>query len=117
MILDRAQWQSIETGLSQRAELLDALLTDLYGDQRLIADGTIPAAAVFGHSGFLPASWGTRLPGPRQLILPSTDLARDADGRWTAIGDRAQAPSGAGYAMADRRIVARALPGCTATPN
>ena len=111
VILDRAQWQVIESGLSQRAELLDALLTDLYGAQRLMADGTIPAAAVFGHAGFLPSAYGTRLPGPRQLILPSTDLARDADGDWVALGDRAQAPSGAGYAMADRRIVARALPG------
>ena len=111
VILDRAQWQEIEAGLSQRAELLDALLTDLYGAQRLLADGTIPAAAVFGHAGFLPAAYGTALPGPRQLILPSTDLARDNDGRWTALGDRVQAPSGAGYAMADRRILARALPG------
>lgn len=111
VILDRAQWQQIEAGLSQRAELLDALLTDLYGDQRLLAEGTIPAAAVYGHSGFLPEAWGTRLPGTRQLILPSADLARDAEGRWTVLGDRAQAPSGAGYAMADRRIIARALPG------
>ncbi|MBO1754617.1 circularly permuted type 2 ATP-grasp protein [Allobranchiibius sp. CTAmp26] len=111
VILDRTQWQVIESGLSQRAELLDALLTDLYGPQRLLADGTIPAAVVFGHAGFLPAAYGTSLPGPRQLILPSTDLARDAHGQWTALGDRAQAPSGAGYAMADRRIVARALPG------
>lgn len=111
VILDREQWQKIETGLSQRAELLDALLTDVYGHQRLLADATIPAAAIFGHSGFLPEVWGTALPGPRQLILPSTDLARDAEGQWTALGDRAQAPSGAGYAMADRRIIARALPG------
>lgn len=111
VILDREEWQGIEAGLSQRAELFDALLTDLYGEQRLLADGTIPAAAVLGHSGFLPQAWGTKLPGPRQLILPSTDLARDSDGNWVALCDRAQAPSGAGYAMADRRIVARALPG------
>ncbi len=109
VILEQEQWRRVEAGLTQRAVLMDALLTDLYGEQRLLADGTLPAAAVFGHSGFLPAAFGTSLPGARQLILPSSDLARDADGRWCVLSDRAQAPSGAGYAMADRRIVARAF--------
>lgn len=110
VILTDDEWRRLELGLAQRAMLLDLLLTDLYGDRRLISDGIIPAAAVLGHDGFLPAADGVRLPGARQLVMTSVDLARNADGDWTVLADRNQAPSGAGYAMADRRIVARTLP-------
>ncbi|GAB3583720.1 circularly permuted type 2 ATP-grasp protein [Calidifontibacter terrae] len=109
VVLSGDEWGSLETGLAQRAELLDLVLTDLYGERRLIADGIIPAAAVLGHDGFLPAVDGVRLPGARQLVMASVDLARSAEGTWTVLADRTQAPSGAGYAMADRRIVGRSM--------
>ncbi|KYH44442.1 circularly permuted type 2 ATP-grasp protein [Branchiibius sp. NY16-3462-2] len=109
-ILAGSEWQRLEAGLAERAQLLDEILTDLYTDQRLIATGVIPAEAILGHRGFIHQAVGTRVPGPNQLILPSIDLGRDSDGEWTVIGDRSQAPSGAGYAMADRRIIARAMP-------
>lgn len=109
-ILSGSEWQRLETGLAERAQLLDEILTDLYTDQRLISTGVIPAEAILGHRGFIHQAIGTRVPGPNQLILPSIDLGRDSDGEWTVIGDRSQAPSGAGYAMADRRIIARAMP-------
>src|SRR6201999_580950 len=57
---------------------------------------------------------GIRLRGParaRQLFLTAADLARDGDGRWRVIADRTQAPSGAGYAMENRRVVSQVLPG------
>lgn len=110
VVLSDDEWARLERGLTQRAMLLDALLGDLYGERRMISEGVIPAAAVVGHDGFLPAADGIRLPGDRQLVMTSVDLARDASGTWTVLADRNQAPSGAGYAMADRRIVARTMP-------
>lgn len=110
IVIDGAQWLALERGLRQRAVLLDAILTDLTGPQQLIRSGVVPGAAVFGHAGWLPQASGITLPGPRQLVLPATDLARDGEGTWRVIADRAEAPSGAGYAMANRRIVARVLP-------
>lgn len=110
VVMSDGEWAGLERGLTQRAHLLDLLLDDLYGERRMIAEGAIPAAVVLGHDGFLPAADGIRLPGARQMVLTSVDLARDAGGSWTVIADRNQAPSGAGYAMADRRIIARTLP-------
>lgn len=110
VVLGNQEWRTLERGLVQRAMLFDALLADLYGPRRMISEGALPAAAVFGHDGFLPAADGITLPGERQLVMTSVDLARDTDGRWTVIADRDQAPSGAGYAMADRRILARTMP-------
>ncbi|MGO1165086.1 MAG: circularly permuted type 2 ATP-grasp protein [Janibacter sp.] len=104
------EWAGLEKGVRQRAALLDAILTDLTGAQRLVRDGVLPGAAVYGHDGWLPQADGIRLPGPRQLVMPAMDLARDRTGTWRIFADRTQAPSGAGYAMANRRIIARVLP-------
>ncbi len=106
-----AEWARLARGVRQRAVLLDEILTDLSGEQRLIRSGILPGAAVHGHGDWLPQAEGIRLPGHRQLVMPAMDLARDHAGTWRVFADRTQAPSGAGYAMANRRITARVLPG------
>ncbi|GAB4007495.1 circularly permuted type 2 ATP-grasp protein [Nocardioides ultimimeridianus] len=108
LVIDAAQWQPLEVGLAQRAELLNAILMDLYGEQRLLRERVIPAPVVFGHSGFSRVVAGDR--DPRPLVLAATDLGRAADGQWQVLGDRAQAPSGIGYAMENRRVISRVLP-------
>ncbi len=70
----------------------------------------IPAAVVFGHSGYTRPIVRTRGFDPNPLILSSTDLGRDADGEWRVLTDRVQAPSGLGYAMENRRVLSRVLP-------
>jgi uncharacterized circularly permuted ATP-grasp superfamily protein/uncharacterized alpha-E superfamily protein len=110
MILGAADWAALARGLSQRAELLDRLQADLYGPRELLRRGLIPPELVYGHAGFLRQCDGLRLPGPHQLIMVAGDVVRRPDG-WYVLGDRAQAPSGAGYAMENRRIVSRVLPG------
>lgn len=104
------EWARLEQGVRQRAALLDAVLTDLTGEQSLVRSGILPGAAVYGHDGWLPQADGIHLPGPRQLVMPAMDLARDRNGTWRVFSDRTQAPTGAGYAMANRRIIARVLP-------
>lgn len=110
LVIDAATWSTLEVGLAQRAELLNAVLVDLYGEQRLLAEGVVPAAAVFAHSGYTRAVVRPGVPDPRPLVLSGTDLGRDADGTWRVIGDRAQAPSGLGYAMQNRRVISRVMP-------
>ncbi len=109
-LLSAAEWQPIAAGVAQRARLLNALLADLYGDQRLLAEGLLPSELVFGHPNFLWPALGIRPPGGIFLHSYAVDLARDADGRWQVLADRTQAPSGAGYALENRQIVSRALP-------
>ncbi len=110
LVLDATEWKPLDRGLRQRAALLDGVLADLAGPQRLVRDGVLPGAAVYGHGGWLPQTEGISLPTRRQLVLPATDLARDEVGTWCVFSDRTQAPSGAGYAMANRRIIARVMP-------
>ncbi|TAK71026.1 MAG: hypothetical protein EPO13_00545 [Actinomycetota bacterium] len=106
----RDEWTRVEAAVSQRAELLDLVLTDLYGPRETLRQGLLPADVVYGHPGFIRACDGITLPGPRQLFSYAADLARDADGSWQVQGDRAQAPSGAGYALQNRVVVSRIFP-------
>ncbi|GMA32726.1 circularly permuted type 2 ATP-grasp protein [Litorihabitans aurantiacus] len=111
VLFDEAQWAHVEAGLRQRALLLDHVLTDVYGKGRLLTEGLLPPALVLGHPGFVRAVNDIVNPGPHQLFMVGTDLARNADGSWQVLADRAQTPSGLGFAMQDRRIVAEVLSG------
>jgi uncharacterized circularly permuted ATP-grasp superfamily protein/uncharacterized alpha-E superfamily protein len=90
--------------------VLDALMADLYGPQRLIAEGVVPAELVFGHPNFLWPCHGIVPKGGNWLTLYAADLARAPDGRWWILSDRTQTPSGAGYALENREIVEQVLP-------
>lgn len=107
LVVPASDWAGLEAGLRQRAELLDLLLADIYGPRRLVADGVLPAELVIGHPGFVPQADG--IATRHGLCLTAADLGRDDTGSWRVLADRAQAPVGAGYAMAVRRITARTL--------
>jgi uncharacterized circularly permuted ATP-grasp superfamily protein/uncharacterized alpha-E superfamily protein len=104
------EWPQLAAGIAQRARLLNAVLADLYGPQRLIREGLLPAELVFGHNNFLWPCQGLAPPDGIFLHLYAVDLARTPDGRWWVTADRTQAPSGAGYALENRTIVSRAFP-------
>jgi uncharacterized circularly permuted ATP-grasp superfamily protein/uncharacterized alpha-E superfamily protein len=110
LLIPADEWRTIEAGVQQRAQLLNALLADLYGEQRLIAEGVVPAELAFGHPNFLWAAHGTRPVGDRWLHLYAAELARAPDGHWWVLSDRTQTPSGPGYALENRAIIARVLP-------
>ena len=109
-IISSTDWQTISDGLTQRAELLNLILTDLYGERTLIKNGVIPPEVVYAHAGFLRACVGLASSGFPLLLNYAADLARGPDGNIWILSDRAQAPSGAGYALENRTVLARALP-------
>ncbi len=109
-VLPAAEWQVIEAGVAQRARLLDAVLADIYGPQRLIAEGHIPAELPFGHPNYLWPCLGIKPVGGAWLHTYAADLARAPDGRWWLLADRTQAPSGAGYALENREILEQVHP-------
>lgn len=110
LVITADEWHVIETGVAQRAQLLDAILRDLYGSQQLLAEGLVPAELPFGHPNFLWPCHGLEPSDGRWLQVYACDLARAPDGRWWLLADRTQAPSGAGYALESREIVEQVLP-------
>ncbi|MCY4403876.1 MAG: circularly permuted type 2 ATP-grasp protein [Candidatus Poribacteria bacterium] len=109
-IISEPDWNLISSGLLQRASLLNLILKDLYGEQRLIKDGLIPPEVIYAHAGFLrPCNdLTTQIDNP--LFMYAADLGRDSCGQFWVLSDRSQAPSGAGFALENRTVLARILP-------
>lgn len=110
LVVSAEEWDRLESGLVQRSRLLDAVLTDLYGARRCILSGVLPAPLLFSHPGYLRAARGIVVPGRHQLFLHGCDVSRGDGGDFVVNADWTQAPSGAGYALADRRVIAHAAP-------
>lgn len=106
-LLDTGEAATLAKGLSQRARLLDRILKDLYGPQRLLREGLLPARLVLGNPSFLRPCHGVDL--AVHLHLCGADVVRTADGSLCVLRDRTQAPTGAGYALEDRLVMSRVL--------
>ena len=110
LLIEASEWQEIATGVAQRARLLEAVASDIYGPGTLVSGGDLPAAVVAGSPDFLHPLSKVEPRGGKHLFLYAADLGRGPDGRWWVIGDRTQAPSGSGYALANRLVMSRAFP-------
>ncbi|SKA30484.1 circularly permuted type 2 ATP-grasp protein [Consotaella salsifontis] len=109
LVIGEGQWAALEAGLVQRAVFLERLLADLYGDNRLVAEGILPAPIVARNPEYLRPLAGQAASGEPLIRFIAIDLGRGPDGRWWVLGDRAQAPSGAGFALENRVATARAF--------
>jgi uncharacterized circularly permuted ATP-grasp superfamily protein/uncharacterized alpha-E superfamily protein len=105
------EWHDLETGLIQRARLLDKILADLYGRQTLLAERLVPPALVHANRQFLRPCRVTDGQTPaRYLSQYAIDLVRLNNGTWHVLADHTEVPSGLGYALEIRRVLARSLP-------
>ncbi|MBM4069022.1 MAG: hypothetical protein FJ271_08775 [Planctomycetes bacterium] len=110
LMISAAEASAIAAGLVQRARLFEKVLADIHGRQDVLSRGLLPAELVFGNPSFLPPCHGVALPGNRHLHFYAADLGRAPDGSIWVLGDRTQAPSGAGYALENRIVMSRMLP-------
>jgi uncharacterized circularly permuted ATP-grasp superfamily protein/uncharacterized alpha-E superfamily protein len=109
MVLEEAEWDGLAEQLDQRARVLEALLGDLFGEQKLLKDRIIPPELLFGHPGWYPSYHNLNQTGQRQLNYCVTDLARAPDGQWWSTGDRTRSPFGLGYVLENRIVTSRML--------
>jgi uncharacterized circularly permuted ATP-grasp superfamily protein/uncharacterized alpha-E superfamily protein len=110
LVIEGAEWRDLSAGIVQRAELMEGILADAYGEGRLVADGLLPAAIVAGTPEYLHPLHGVAPPGGHYLKLYAADIGRGPDGRWQVLADRTQAPSGLGWALENRMVLARTFP-------
>ena len=109
VLIGEDEWAGIEAGLIQRAELLERVVADIYGDNRLVAEGHLPPELVAGNPEWLRPLVGVAPRGGHFLHFLAFDIGRGPDGAWWVLGDRAQAPSGAGFALENRIATARSF--------
>ncbi len=107
MLINSEEWQTIETGVLQRAKLLEGIMADVYGPQNLLKNALLPAALTQGHRGYLRSMHGASLAGGRHLHIVAFDIARSPSNQWWLVAQRTQAPSGLGYLLENRNIISR----------
>ena len=109
LIIGEDEWSRISAGLKQRAELLEMIVADIYGDNQLVGRGLLPPELVARNGEFLRPMVGVRPQSGHFLHFCAFELGRGPDGGWWVLGDRTQAPSGAGFALENRVATTRAL--------
>jgi uncharacterized circularly permuted ATP-grasp superfamily protein/uncharacterized alpha-E superfamily protein len=109
LLIDESDWQEISSGLQQRAELLERIVADIYGSNRLVQEGLLPPELVAQNNEFLRPLVDVAPVSGHYLHFCAFELGRGPDGSWWVLGDRTQAPSGAGFALENRVATTRAL--------
>lgn len=115
LVMESEEWRVLERGLNQRADLLDALVRDVYSKRRLLHEKKIPPEILFNETSFLRACDGMYdsnhfLAKNPALLFFVCDLIRAADGNFYVLNDRVQAPSGSGYSLENRIVLSRIFP-------
>ncbi len=85
MMISAQEWVSIEQAISQRAMLLNQVIADAYGDQRLIKENHLPPELILANPGFLRPACGIATRNNLWLHIYAADLARAPNGQWWVI--------------------------------
>lgn len=109
LMISREEWSKVEAGLAQRIRLLEMVIGDLYGPQKLLSEGLVPPGVVHSNRAFQPQVRGVQPMGGRFLISTSTDLVRMPNGTWTVLHDLIQGPQGLGQVLENRNVTSSLL--------
>jgi uncharacterized circularly permuted ATP-grasp superfamily protein len=103
-------WARLERGLVQRVRALELFLADMYGDQRILKDGAVPADLVLASKSWFPQLRGVRPVGGVRIHIAGIDLVRDPEGTFRVLEDNLRTPSGVSYVLENRIISKRVIP-------
>jgi len=109
-VIVQAEWVDVEAGIKQRVTALEAFLSDVYGEQRAVRDGVIPARLITSSSHFHRQAAGIVPPNGVRIQVSGIDLIRDEQGGWRVLEDNVRVPSGVSYVISNRRVMAQTLP-------
>ena len=104
------EWARLSAGLVQRVEAINAFLDDIYGDQRILAEGVLPADLVLGNPQFRPELHGVRPPHGVRAHICGIDLVRTGPDDFWVLEDNARTPSGVSYMLENREAMLRLCP-------
>jgi uncharacterized circularly permuted ATP-grasp superfamily protein len=109
-IITADDWKHVESGVQQRVRALEAFLADMYGPQRAVEDGIIPAKLVSTSTHFHRQAAGVVGANGVRIHVSGIDLIRDELGEWRVLEDNVRVPSGVSYVISNRRVIAQTLP-------
>ena len=109
-VIASPEWEIIEAGVAQRVRALEAFLSDIYFDARVIADGVMPSQLLTSSTHFHRAVWGIQPSNGVRIHVAGIDLIRNPDGDVRVLEDNVRVPSGVSYVMTNRNAMLTAMP-------
>jgi len=109
-VIPQAEWVVVESGVKQRVRALEKFLADVYGEQRAVLDGVIPARLISSSHHFHREAAGIVTANGVRIQVSGIDLIRDEQGTWRVLEDNVRVPSGVSYVISNRRVMAQTLP-------
>jgi uncharacterized circularly permuted ATP-grasp superfamily protein len=109
-VIASPEWEIIEAGVAQRVKALEAFLSDIYSDARVITDGVIPSQLVTSSTHFHRAVWGIQPNNGVRIHVAGVDLIRNPAGDVRVLEDNVRVPSGVSYVMTNRNAMITAMP-------
>ena len=108
----RAEWETLERGLTQRLTALNLFLKDIYHEGRIL-HGRHRAARAGLALPALPArdARRARRTATSTSRLPAPTSSACEDGRFVVLEDNLRVPSGVSYMLANREVMKRVFPG------
>lgn len=109
-VIESEDWATVERGVAQRVKTLELFLADVYGHQRAVTDGVIPAKLISTSSHYHRQAAGIESANGVRIHVAGIDLIRDEVGDWRVLEDNVRVPSGVSYVISNRRVMAQTLP-------
>src|SRR6476659_7609425 len=109
-VIASPEWEIIESGVAQRVRALEAFLSDIYSDARVIADGVLPSQLVTSSTHFQRAVWGIQPGNGVRIHVAGVDLIRNPSGEVRVLEDNVRVPSGVSYVMTNRNAMITVMP-------
>ncbi len=109
-IIPASEWSVISRGIVQRVRALNAFLTDVYHDGRILRDGRIPHRLVYSSPFYNREMIGVRVPRDIYIHVSGIDLIRGRDGTYFVLEDNLRTPSGISYVLENRDVLKRSFP-------
>lgn len=115
-IIEGRRWDAVDAGLRQRLDALNRFIDDIYGEQRIIADGVFPAELLDDSVNYRPQCRGVRPTGGVWAHICGSDLV-EHDGQFFVLEDNLRVPSGVSYLLENRAVTKRVFADLFATRN
>lgn len=109
-VIPTNEWSYVESGVAQRVKALEAFLADVYGPQRAIHDGVIPASVISSSKHFHRQTAGIVGANGVRIQVAGIDVIRDEHGHFRVLEDNVRVPSGVSYVLANRQVMTQTLP-------
>lgn len=109
-IIPRAEWETIERGLTQRITALNLFLKDVYNERRIIRDRVIPGEIIYTCGHFRRQMRGIKAPRDVYVSVCGTDLIRMPNGEFVVLEDNLRVPSGVSYMLTSRKVMKQIFP-------